>query len=78
MPEALDDQLLARQIQVLADGACDAMALVFFEMARGDRKSEEWMARQYRKINGVLNAMDDSRCHFSIPSHQQSNIFNTH
>ena len=25
MPETLDDQLLARQVQVVADGACDAL-----------------------------------------------------
>ena len=25
MPEKLDDQLLARKIQVVCDGACDAM-----------------------------------------------------
>jgi glutathione S-transferase len=59
MPESLDDQLLARKIQVLADGACDAMGLAFFETGRGERKSEEWYARQLRKVNGVLKAMDE-------------------
>lgn len=59
MPESVDDQLLVRQIQVLADGACDAVALAFFEVARGELKSEEWMDRQLRKVYGVLKATDD-------------------
>jgi glutathione S-transferase len=58
MPESLDDQLVKR-IQVLADGARDAMGLAFFETGRGDLKSEEWYARQLRKVNGVLKAMDE-------------------
>jgi glutathione S-transferase len=41
MPDSLDDQLLVRQIQVLADGSCDAMGLIFFETGRGELKSEE-------------------------------------
>lgn len=59
MPEALDDQLQVRQIQVLADGACDAMGLVFFETARGELMSKEWLDRQLRKVNGVIKAMDE-------------------
>jgi hypothetical protein len=35
MPESVDDQLKMRQIQVLANRACDAMVLVFFETMRG-------------------------------------------
>jgi glutathione S-transferase len=59
IPESLDDQHLAKKIQVLADGACDAMGLTFFESGRGELKSEEWYARQLRKVNGVLKAMDE-------------------
>lgn len=59
MPEGLDDQLLVRQIRVLADGACDALVLVFFELARGELQSAEWMERQMRKVNGVLVAADE-------------------
>ncbi|KAH6712337.1 glutathione S-transferase domain-containing protein [Leptodontidium sp. 2 PMI_412] len=59
MPEALDDQLLVRQIQVLADGACDALGLAFFELARGELKSAEWLDRQMRKVKGVLAAADE-------------------
>lgn len=59
MPESLDDQLLVKKIQVLADGACDAIWLAFFETGRGELKSEEWHARQLRKVNGVLKAIDE-------------------
>jgi len=59
MPSSIDDQLLVRQIQILADGACDAMGLVFFENARGDMKSQEWHDRQMRKVVGVLKASDE-------------------
>ena len=45
MPESLDNQLLAWQIQILANGACDAMGLAFFETGRGELKSKEWYAR---------------------------------
>ncbi|KUJ17795.1 glutathione S-transferase [Mollisia scopiformis] len=59
MPSSIDDQLLVRQIQVLADGACDAMGLVFFENGRGEMKSHEWHDRQMRKVTGVLKASDE-------------------
>jgi glutathione S-transferase len=56
----LDAVLETRRIQILADGTCDAMTLVFFETARGEEKiSAEWMDRQLRKINGVLKALDE-------------------
>ena len=32
--------------------------LAFFETSRGDRKSEEWMARQLRKVYGAVRAVD--------------------
>jgi glutathione S-transferase len=55
----IDAILETRRIQILADGACDAIALVFFEVARGEEKiSNEWMARQLRKVNGVLKSLD--------------------
>jgi glutathione S-transferase len=59
MPKELDDQLMVKKIQVLADGACDAMGLVFFETARGELMSKEWLDRQLRKVNGVIKAMDE-------------------
>ena len=59
MPKGEDDQLKVRQIQVLVDGACDAMGLVFFETSRGELKSTEWEGRQLRKVYGVLKACDE-------------------
>jgi hypothetical protein len=59
VPKEEDDILKVRQIQVLADGACDAMGLVFFEASRGELKSSEWEARQLRKVYGVLKACDE-------------------
>jgi glutathione S-transferase len=56
----VDGILETRRVQVLADGACDAIALVFFEVARGPEKvSQEWMARQLRKVNGVLKSLNE-------------------
>jgi glutathione S-transferase len=34
------------------------MGLIFSETGRGELKSEEWLARQLRKVNGVLKAID--------------------
>jgi glutathione S-transferase len=59
MPGGLDEVLEVRRIQVLADGACDAMGLVFFETGRGEAMSREWLGRQLRKVNGVIKAMDE-------------------
>ena len=53
-----DEMLLAKQIEVVADGVCDAFVLLFFEKARGeDKKSAEWAARQQRKIDGGFRAL---------------------
>lgn len=60
LPDSLDEQLLAKQIQVIADGACEAMTLVNFEIRRGEHKSEEWLSRQMRKIYGAIKAIDKS------------------
>jgi glutathione S-transferase len=59
LPKEIDDQLMVKKIQVLADGACDAMSLVFFETARGELMSKEWLDRQLRKVNGAIKAVDE-------------------
>ena len=57
-PPDLDDALFAKQVQVVTDGVCDALVLLFFEKQRGaEKRSEEWMARQNRKIDGGLKAL---------------------
>ncbi|CAD6584674.1 MAG: hypothetical protein ASARMPREDX12_001725 [Alectoria sarmentosa] len=58
MPEGVDEALAARRVQVVADGGCDAMGLAFFETSRGALKSDEWMARQLRKVHGAIKAID--------------------
>ena len=58
LPPDIDKALFAKQVQVVTDGVCDALVLLFFEKQRGaDKRSEEWMARQNRKIDGGLKAL---------------------
>ena len=55
LPADRDDQLAARQMEVLADGVCDAFLLTFWEKRRApEHQSAEWLARQGRKIDGGL------------------------
>ncbi len=55
LPADEEDRLQARQMEVLADGVCDAFVLHFFERHRApDHQSKEWLARQRRKIDGGL------------------------
>jgi glutathione S-transferase len=50
--------LAARQVEVIADGICDAVVLLFFERMRGPAQaSEPWMARQRRKVEGGLRTL---------------------
>ena len=56
----VDGWLFAKQIEVVADGICDALVLLFFEKQREDgKRSEEWIARQQRKVDGGLKALAD-------------------
>jgi len=48
--------LLAKKIEVIADGVADACLLVFFEKQRAS-PSKEWEARQMRKVDGGLKAL---------------------
>ena len=58
LPDSIDDRLAARQVEVLADGVCDAFVLLFWERHRpAAQQSQEWMARQQRKIDGGLAAL---------------------
>ncbi len=53
LPDDADERLAARQLEVLADGVCDAFVLHFFERRRApEKQSAEWLARQQRKIDG--------------------------
>ena len=58
LPQDIAGRLAARQVEVLADGVCDAFVLLFFERHRAaDQQSEAWIARQRRKIDGGLRAL---------------------
>lgn len=55
-PTAPDDILAMKRYEVLADGVCDAMILLFFERTR-EHPSPEWTARQSRKVAGGLREL---------------------
>ena len=50
------DRLIAKQVEVVCDGMCDALVLLFFERQR-EHRSLEWEARQLRKVDGGLKAL---------------------
>jgi glutathione S-transferase len=55
-----DEVLAARQIEVIADGICDACVLIFWERRREEaHQSAPWMARQRRKVDGGLRALSE-------------------
>lgn len=53
----VDATLFAKQVQVVADGVCDALVLSFFEAKRGETMSKLWYDRQQRKVEGGLKAV---------------------
>lgn len=54
-PSDPDERLAARQLEVLADGVCDAVVLILFErMRQKAHRSAPWIARQRRKVEGGL------------------------
>ncbi|WP_424810769.1 glutathione S-transferase N-terminal domain-containing protein [Roseococcus sp. YIM B11640] len=56
LPDTKEDVLAARQVEVIADGICDAVVLLFFERQR-EAPSEPWIARQRRKVEGGVRAL---------------------
>ncbi|KAL2041931.1 hypothetical protein N7G274_005119 [Stereocaulon virgatum] len=75
-PDRIDAALFAKQVQVVADGICDAMVLSFFEVQREEAKrSEQWMARQNRKIDGGLRALADWLAERKTPNSLVDDIF---
>lgn len=59
-PAGTDDALAARQVEVIADGVCDALVLLFWERQRPEgHRSAPWAARQRRKLDGGLRALSD-------------------
>ncbi|MFM9845991.1 MAG: glutathione S-transferase family protein [Hyphomicrobiaceae bacterium] len=55
LPKDVDGILAAKRLEVLCDGICDALVLMFFERMRPEAsQSVEWTARQRRKVDGGL------------------------
>jgi glutathione S-transferase len=50
-------RLMAKKLEVLADGVCDAVVLVFFERMRGEHASAEWTVRQAHKIEAGVREL---------------------
>lgn len=58
LPADPDLRLVAKRFEVLCDGICDALVLMFIERMRpGPQQSAEWIARQQRKVDGGLGEM---------------------
>ena len=59
LPTDPDERLDARHVEVLCDGAMDALVLTFWERQRMEGPpSQPWMARQRRKVDGALRALE--------------------
>lgn len=55
LPKDTAGILAAKRLEVLCDGVCDALVLMFFEKMRAETvQSAEWTARQQRKVDGGL------------------------
>ncbi len=55
LPDDVDGIIAARRLEVLADGVCDALVLIFWERRRPkEHQSQEWLSRQRRKVDGGL------------------------
>jgi glutathione S-transferase len=58
LPDDDDGILEAKRLQVLADGICDSVVLIFFERRRKpEHQSAPWIARQMRKIEGGVREL---------------------
>ncbi|KXT19016.1 hypothetical protein AC579_8718 [Pseudocercospora musae] len=60
LPKDVDQALFAKQIEVVADGICDALVLALWEGRRGeDKQSKPWADRQTRKVEGGLRQLNE-------------------
>ena len=56
--EDIDERLFARKVEVVCDGVCDALVLLFWERHRPEeQQSAEWKARQMRKVDGGIRTL---------------------
>lgn len=69
VPTDTDGILAVKRFEVIADGACDALVLMFFENTRDEAsRSAPWYDRQQRKLDGALREIervlaDHTYCH---------------
>ena len=55
VPPDVGGRLAVKRFEVIADGVCDALALMFFKNNReASMRSAPWLARQQRKLDGAL------------------------
>lgn len=55
MPKDVDLLVAAKQVEALADGACDAVVLMFIEQQRdAHQQSSAWMQRQAGKVQAAV------------------------
>ena len=60
LPKDARPRIAVKRWEALADGVCDAAALVFVERKRtADKQDPEWVKRQMAKIAAGLNMMSD-------------------
>lgn len=57
LPSDIAGRLTAKHLEVLSDGVCDAVVLIFFERMRGASASAEWTARQMHKIKAGVSEL---------------------
>jgi glutathione S-transferase len=69
LPQDTAGLLAAKRLEVLCDGVCDALVLMFFEKMRAATvQSAEWTARQQRKVDGGLKEIARlvGKCEFAV------------
>jgi glutathione S-transferase len=69
-PNDIDDLIAAKRLEVLADGACDAVVLTFIERQRAPaQQSRAWLQRQAGKIEAAVDEVArriDPRAEFAV------------
>ena len=64
LPKEVRPRIAVKRWEALADGICDAAALVFIERKRRPvQQSPEWIARQLGKVTAGLKTMSDELGH---------------
>jgi glutathione S-transferase len=60
LPKEARPRIVVKRWEALADGVCDAAALIFMERKRpADQQNPEWITRQMAKVDAGLKMMSD-------------------